>query len=373
MTASEITAKEITVSARDALRRGLLRVHGRSEALADGSITCDFTACGIAFTLDCAGEVRLTVSVHKPPVDLTPYATDHGYFTVLVDGERADRAVRGGGTAVETKNGVRVEGCRAEVILASGLPAGRHTFGFFKQSDPHMNLAEIHALTFTGTFALPPAAKKVLVEFIGDSLTAGYGNLGAPGIGSSDADYQEGTSTYPVFAAGRLGFDVRVVARAGIGLRYCATYSQRPMSEVWHLQSYWRDEKKEYVPDRIPDLVVLNLFANDRTKILSDKYPDANDIEYELALRLFLEQLWKFYPGVQILLLNHPGSCEKLSWVLEHVVDISGPLLSVADYHRYNQSGYASHPDIAHNRLQAEELVTELLWRYPDLFPSERS
>lgn len=359
--------EEKTARALDAVRAGKAAVRGRWEPLEGGAISCDFTACGLAFCLDCAGSVRVTVEVSKPFVDLTPYATDHGYFTVTVDGTRRDLAVRGAGTAAETRSGIRAEGGIGELVLAEDLPAGRHCFEILKQSDPHMNIAAIRALTFCGELAAPPAPRPRLIEFIGDSLTAGFGNLGLPDVGSFDADYQEGTSTYAFFAAEALGADVRVIARAGIGLRYCSTYTQKPMSQVWHLASYWRSEEKPYVPDRVPDLVVVNLFANDRTKIKSEKFPDATLDGYAAAMRGFLSQVGEVYPGTPVFFLDHPGAYEPLSETIRTVA-AEYPGVTVGTYQRF-RTGYSNHPNIASNRIQAAELVRELREAYPGLFP----
>lgn len=369
MTEHKNTYGKITLTALDALRAGQLKIHGRYEVLEGGAISCDFTACGISFRADCAGEVRVTVSVRKPFVDLTAYATDHGYFTVWVNGVRRDSAVRGGGTAAVKLCGVRAAGTEQSLLLAAGLPAGEHEFTLLKQSDPHMNVARIHSLTLCGTLLDPPAPKPRLIEFIGDSLTAGFGNLGLPDTGSFDADYQDGTQTYAFFAAEALGADARIIARAGIGLRYCSTYTQKPMSEVWHLRSYWRSEETEYVSARVPDLVVVNLFANDRTKIKSEKFPDATCEGYAAAMRHFLGELRKFYPGVPILVLDHPGAYEPLSRTAAGVAaEFDG--VTVRPYERF-RTGYSNHPNTASNRTQAEVLVGQIRELYPELFGAE--
>ena len=65
-------------------------------------------------------------------------------------------------------------------VLASGLVAGTHTVELYRQTEGSQGTATLTGLTVAdGTLLDPPAGPSRLIEVVGDSITCGYGTLGA--------------------------------------------------------------------------------------------------------------------------------------------------------------------------------------------------
>ena len=100
-----------------------IKTQGRTS-LVKGTLMLDFSISGMEFELDCAGDVYATVNTRK----LSSSSADGGlYFTIIVDGQKLARDYCHISSVGETK-----------VLLAEDLPAGKHTFAIYRQSE-HSN------------------------------------------------------------------------------------------------------------------------------------------------------------------------------------------------------------------------------------------
>jgi lysophospholipase L1-like esterase len=152
----------------------------------------------------------------------------------------------------------------------NGLREGVHTVRLVKRNDTPWSTS-----AFGGFVAAPggavltrPAARSRQIEFIGDSLTAGYGNLST----SRDCDGEQLKRTtnadvgYAALTARRLNADYQINAYSGLGMvrNYNGgtpgtdyrTYYERALlnvpGDVWRNPGTWR-----------PQLVVVYLGTND--------------------------------------------------------------------------------------------------------------
>lgn len=236
---------------KDCLR--YLKTYGRTEQIA-GGITCDFTASGIEFSAYMQGEVIMEVAVENQTVESAK--NDDIYFTVFIDGVRSETrpmARRARTTALK---------------VAEFSEAGEHTVRILKQSESKNGLCTLRSLTFAGSFRAAPKAADYYIEFIGDSITSGYGNLCADGTSSPEKTlYKDGTQTFAFLAAQSLGTDFSMISCSGVGV----AAGWRPMlaKELFSAQSYYRSKTAAYTPARTPDLVVINLGTNDKSKNIS--------------------------------------------------------------------------------------------------------
>ncbi len=346
-------SQKITVKAEDAVKNDLIKVNGRYEFLKNGAVSCDHTGCGIEFRLDCEGTVSVNVTTSG---DI--------YFTVWVDGVRQDKENREGyavsGIAVTTKKK------SVPLILAEDLPAGEHSFKIAKQTNPRTSIASIDSISFNGKFLDRPADKDVLIEFIGDSLTAGSVNIGDKNIklSAGSAVYEDGTQSYAYLAAEELGVDVSVVARPGIGLLYgTGGNSSTQMGAIYHLQSWWRSTKTEYVPARIPNLVVINLGTNDSGQMSS---AGGSIAAYTKGLTDFIGTVRGYYGEVPIMILVNNDIAGAFRPATENAIKgLTG--ITIESYQRH-KSGGNSHPNLAECKTEAGTLVARLKKHYPELF-----
>ncbi len=239
-----------------------LKINGRYTVTSSG-ITCDHVASGIEFTAYCKGDIKLKLE-----------AVGDTYFSVWIDGIRK-------GARVYAANGENT------VTIAKYLEEGEHTFRILKQTESRLSRTVLKELSFTGTMKEPPAEKPLYIEFIGDSITGGYGNLttGNPAdVGSSL--YQDGTQAYAFLTAEALNADCSVVSCSGIGITQ--GYVDFNISDFYPCNSYYRDKSEKYVATRIPDIVVINLGTNDFSK-------KADAQEFSADVQAFIESIREMY------------------------------------------------------------------------------
>ncbi len=224
-----------------------IKTQGRNQ-LKDGALWLDFSASGIEFSANCEGKVALNLNVKS-----LKQTDSYGglYFTVIVDGVKKDRA-----ECHITSTG------NVELVLAENLPAGNHTFEVYRQTEHRGAEVGITSIVMNGTFNEKPADNRLYIEFIGDSISTGFGALGT----TSDSDggspkWQDATVAYPYLTAKALGADFSDVCYSGIGAKY--GYQNPNMHTFYPYQRYQYDQTTQYGFTRQPDVVVIALGTND--------------------------------------------------------------------------------------------------------------
>jgi len=225
----------------------LIKTQGRTRFEGD-TLMLDYSASGVEFRLNCKGDVFVTFD--------TQYLKDTSsyggcYFTVVVDGVTSKRDA-----VWITKEG------QTEVCIAEDLDLGNHTFAIYRQTE--LRGAEIGIAKFRvdGRFISKPKDNPLYIEFIGDSITCAYGNLGKDGV-SVNVDsplHQDATQGYAFTTAQALGADFSLVSYSGIGAKY--GWNSFDMPVFYPAQAYPYDES-EYGFERQPDIVVIALGTND--------------------------------------------------------------------------------------------------------------
>ena len=215
---------------------------GRYQILNDG-IGCDHSATGMEFSALLFGRVELDIFTTKEKE-----FCDSAYFTVYIDGVRQSG---------------RYEAPVGEYTLcvAEFCELGEHTVRIVKQTESNYNLCTLRALCFDGELLSPPPKKDKYIEFIGDSLSCGMGNLGKKGIPEPQTSlWEDVTQGYTYLSAEALCADYSIVSESGIGL---AGSWFDPLFDFYSAWSYKRDKSLKYDFARVPDLVAINLGTND--------------------------------------------------------------------------------------------------------------
>lgn len=169
------------------------KIIGKSSDVADG-ITCDWSASGISFKAECQGEVSVTLN-----------ASPQTYFTVYVDGVRQDNRF-------SASSGTQT------LELAKDLSDGSHLVTLLKQTENSKSNCILKSVTLAGTLENGLEDSRLFLEFYGDSITFGYGNL-ANTVNVSDpgsALWQDGTASYAFRTAEALNADWSMVSISGI-------------------------------------------------------------------------------------------------------------------------------------------------------------
>ncbi len=215
-----------------------INVGGRHTVKHNG-VTFDWTCAYIEFNADCEGDVKIKFS-----------EASNLYISVIIDGVMQDERI-----CVKSAS---------TVTVASGLEAGQHTIRIVRGNGASSSGgAKIGEIIINGSLLMPPAKPEKLIEFVGDSITCGYGNL----IPVGEKYSQEGTDPTKAFAyltAWSLSADYSMVAVSGIAIAG-KMYHDITMSDVYNYTNYYRDDNDEYSFERPADLVVVNLGTNDET------------------------------------------------------------------------------------------------------------
>ena len=210
-----------------------------------------------------------------------------------------------------------------------------------------------------------PEKGELKIEFIGNSITCGYGAEVSDGEGSFSYDTENFCNTYAYLTGRALDADVNVVARSGIGIY--RNYNGPRDGDIWGTMPMEYDHTMVY--DTIhswdfsrfqPDIVCINLGTNDAS---TDNY----DISlFEAEYDRFLTRLRGYYPSAKIVLLS---GCMLQGRPLE---DVKGVLDRLSERHegtyRFDMSpqtgelgmGVNNHPSPGQHKKMADELTEYL-------------
>jgi lysophospholipase L1-like esterase len=176
-------------------------------------------------------------------------------FSVSVDGAAPTLL-----TAVAGVNGY---------VIARDLADGEHDVVVSKRTEASVGKAQFIDLVSAENRPLVPTAEpfKRYIEFIGDSITCGYGvrpaNGSADGTCGFSAESEDETTTYAALAAAELRAAHTVIAWSGIGV-----YRDVHGSTTEQMPIRWRrtladDPTSEWSFSVVPEVVIVNLGTND--------------------------------------------------------------------------------------------------------------
>lgn len=272
----------------------------------------------VRFAWQGAGVVA-TVSGPEIAVTLRSEGSSTVYFQPVIDGEPGER--------------FNVDpGDDRTQVLATGLDEGEHVVELYRETEGMHGISTFLGFT-TGEVGVAPPARERLIEVVGDSISAGYGNLGEelhPGWVADPACHwtAENSSWYATYAAvaGRaLEAEVSTIARSGWGMvRDGGGNTEGVLSRVYE-NALGTDDSTPWDFERKADAVVINLGTND----WNDGDPGES---YETAYISFLETVRGHYPDAFLLLTigsmtGEPGLTEvrtRLAHVVEAVSEATG-------------------------------------------------
>ena len=202
----------------------------------DTQINCDWTCSGIEMNIDhFGGDIVFSVG-----------ASAGCYFKAFIDGE-----VFKSPTAYYT-----VESEKAQIKLRN-VPEGKHTLRLIKVTGYTLSRAQIYSVTFAGNILEQALEENTLhIEYIGDSISCGWGTIGGHGGAFTD---QDGTYAYPYLVSEALGADYSVTALSGQGL----LVGNPGIPNGYLYGSALRSTQNKYTFARKADVVVINIGTND--------------------------------------------------------------------------------------------------------------
>jgi hypothetical protein len=176
---------------------------------------------------------------------------DGVFFQIVVDGMPTGTFVTSGGDGTYE--------------LASGLPRGIHDVEIHRRNEGFFGNSQfIEFVAVDGTLVESPSPYAHRMEFIGDSITCGYGIEGPDEFCNFTGDTESAYTTYAAIASRNVGAAAHLVACSGKGVfqnyggdtnePMPAIYDRTLTSDampVWDFQSF------------VPEAVVINLGTND--------------------------------------------------------------------------------------------------------------
>jgi lysophospholipase L1-like esterase len=184
-------------------------------------------------------------------------------------------------------------------VLASGLAAGTHTVELYRQTEGGEGTATLTGLTVAdGTLLDPPSGPARLIEVVGDSITCGYGTLGA----LADTDCFPTESVWDAWgsvAARSLGAEVSTICASGRGV--VQNYDGSTIGTVPLLYPLTLANSDTPVWDFHiqPDVVVINLGTNDVNK-------GDPGTAFTQTYQTFLQTIRANYPDAYIIAIIGP-------------------------------------------------------------------
>ncbi|MBL8955107.1 MAG: hypothetical protein JNK82_30300 [Myxococcaceae bacterium] len=213
------------------------------------------------------------------------------------------------------------------LVFEQVVPPGAHRLTVVRQSEAMIGAARLEELELPPGAKIEPWQPQPLIEFIGDSMTTGFGVEGQDPCPFSTKT-QAVTAAYPWLVGLSLKADVRIVAWSGKGV--VRNWGDRPGPTVPDL---WKPAEPA------PDLVFVALGANDFWS--GDAGPN-----FKAGYAVFLSKVRAAYPNAQLVQL----ALEPKSAVLDDTIVLD----PVPEGYGF---GCVGHPSSQTQRFIADQVI----------------
>lgn len=289
---------------------------------------------------------------------------EHGenYFNIIIDHD----SVRW----------IKLDSTRHFYTLAAGLPPGKHLVELVKRNEYDKGKTWFYGLRLAnGELESPPPPGKHIIEFFGDSITAGYA------VHDSAGNNPNGplTDFYPSYASvtGR-AFDADVIGTVKSGIGIMVSWFPTIMPEIYNrLDPLDSSSRWDFSKIR-PDLVVVNLFQNDSWIVMLPDQPSfrqrfgakpPSSEQIISAYMNFVKKIRAVYPDTPIIcaLGSMDATKEGSPWpgYVQTAVDrLTDSKIYTLVFPYLQKSG---HPRVADDKRMADQLIDfirhKLGWR----------
>jgi lysophospholipase L1-like esterase len=277
---------------------------------------------------------------------------DDGFvFQVVVDGTRQSSWAASAGEGTYT--------------LAEGLSPGTHLVELYRQTEGQYGNSVLTGLEAVGgELEAPPLAPRGLIEIVGDSISAGYGNLGADRNCPFSYDTESHYDTYGAIAGRLLGADVHTIATSGHGVvRNYDGATTDLLPEVYE-RTLTNQPSLSWSFPKEPTVIVVNLGTNDF------EGGDPGD-PFEQAYAEFLLDLRRLHPQAFLLATLGPMMTDESlatarTYIQQAIADFSEQDgAAKVDFLEYPvrveaDLGCDWHPNVTKHQSMAELLAAKL-------------
>lgn len=289
---------------------------------------------------------------------------EHGknYFNVIIDGD--------------SLHYFKTDSVKKYYTLAQGLTEGEHALELIKRTEWDRGESWFYGLQVDeGSLLKLPESNKRVIEFFGNSITAGYAIENYTGGDSPDSIFTNNYNTYAAITARHFKADAYYTVKSGIGIM--VSWFPLIMPEMYDRLnpvdslSHWDFKKVQ------PHVVVINLLQNDSWIVnlpdhpsfkqrFGKTQPDAKQTTD--AYRDFVHKVRTAYPNAYIIcaLGSMDATKEGSTWpgyVTDAVQQLNDKKILTHFFPYMNKGG---HPRKEDNAVMAESLIkflkTNVVW-----------
>jgi len=182
--------------------------------------------------------------------------------------------------------------------------AGEHSFKVIKLTESANNSFGISTVETDGDFLPRQETRAALkIEFVGDSITTGFGVLAPLGYSEYKTKEQDFTKAFPYLTAKALSADYQVVAAGGWPI-YKSKYADYAIPDFYDNVDLLRNRAPYDFSAFVPDVVVVTLGTNDFSYLadLTEEKRAAERAEVKERFLAFLRRLLALYKKARIIL-----------------------------------------------------------------------
>lgn len=299
-----------------------------------------------------ASTLRVRFSGTGIDIKLAALGGSQNQFDVRVDGALQAR--------------LRMQDGVTDYTLAANLVDGPHDLEVFRRTEALLGLVQFQGFSVHGGGVLLPGATRKArhIEFVGDSITCGFGNEGLTQKCGFSAETENAYLAFGAVAARALDAEHNVVAWQGRGM--VRNLGNHPGSVMPYLfervlpedpASQW-----SFAAAPPPDVVVINLGSN-------DFYVGSNDNPSALFTAgyvAFLERLRAVYPNAYLFATasGNAGHLQPAATATSAAVQARNATGDAKVYFlAYDSIGYSAceyHPSVAEHQAMASKLVAAI-------------
>lgn len=265
----------------------------------------------------------------------------HNYISIVVDGGTPKR--------------MQLNEKTNTILIGDDLSEGKHTVLISKATEAGIGYLEFEGISCEKLLK-PEALPQRTIEFIGDSITCGFGaDLTIP-CGTKDwYDEHNAYLAYGPTTARALNAQFHLTSVSGIGMIHSYGGAPLLMPKVFDKINL-RDDTIAYNFSKFqPDVVSVCLGQNDGIQ---------DSLAFTSAYLKFVKRLRSVYPKATILCLNSPMADGKLNVVLQKYITAIVAKEKETDAHVYKyffskqfSGGCSGHPDLAQHKQMADEVT----------------
>ena len=258
---------------------------------------------------------------------------------------------------------VRKPGRREITIDVDGQ--GTHTIRVEKRSETQY--ATGHFLGFRGLAAPSAPVPARQIEFIGDSLTVGYGNTSAftkctPDEIFETTDAQEG---FGPLTAKHFNADYQINAFSGLGMvrNYDGKEHAKYHMPMLYPRAIFDDPTPAVEPDWHPQIIAISIGGNDfSTPVRTDETwgnETAMSADYEKTYAAFVEKVHAANPKAQLVMMWHEDDAAYAASAQKVFDKLKGEGLPLDRVHlpQMADTGCNGHPNIRDDAKAAQALI----------------